>query len=62
MQFLCMLKNKDKTLPHLLKAKTAFWKILKIEDLKIFIKDVKIMKIALYAGSPYFDSKQLFCS
>ena len=27
-----MLKNEDKTLPHLLKMKKAFWKKLKTED------------------------------
>ena len=27
-QFTCMLKNEDKTLPHLLKTKIAFWKKL----------------------------------
>ena len=47
-----MLKNEDKTLPHLLKMKNAFWKKLKTEDLKSPVKYVKKMKTASCAGSP----------
>ena len=50
----CVLKNEDKTLPHLLKMKNAFWKKLKTEDLKNPVKYVKKMKTASFAGSPMF--------
>ena len=47
-----MLKNEDKTLPHLLKMKNAFLKKLKTEDLKSAVKYVKKMKTASCAGTP----------
>ena len=49
-----MLKNEDKALPHFLKMKIAFGKILKTEDLKSPVEDGDKMNTALCAGSPYF--------
>ena len=50
--FSCMLKNEDKTLPHLLKMKASLLKMLKTEDLMTPVKDAKKMKTASRAGSP----------
>ena len=36
-----MLKNEDKALPHFLKMKIAFGKMLKTEDLKSPVEDGK---------------------
>ena len=49
-----MLKNEDKSLPHLLKTKTAFWKkMLKTEDLKIPVSKLwKKVWTVWCAGSP----------
>ena len=49
-----MWKNEDKTLPHLLKMKIAFWKMLKTEDLKSTVKDAKKMKTVSCARSPIY--------
>ena len=49
-----MWKNEDETLPHLLKMKIAFWKMLKTEDLKSAVKDAKKMKTVSCAGSPIY--------
>ena len=38
----------------MLKMKTAFIKMLKMEDLKIPVKDAKKMKTAACVGSPIF--------
>ena len=58
--FSCMLKNEDKTLPHLLKTKTSLLKMLKTDDLKIPVKDAEKMKTVSCAGSPiYFYLKTL---
>ena len=45
------LKNEDYKLPQLLKMKIAFLKLLKTEELKTHIKNVKKMKTMLCAGS-----------
>ena len=47
-----MLKNEGYQLPDLLKIKIAFLKLLKTEDLKTPIKNVKKMKAMSCAGSP----------
>ena len=47
-----LLKNEDYQLPHLLKMKIAFLKLLKTEDLKTPLKNVKKMKTMSCAGSP----------
>ena len=47
-----LLKNEDYQLPHLLKMKIAFLKLLKTEDLKTPLKNVKKVKIMSCAGSP----------
>ena len=47
-----LLKNEDNQLPHLLKMKIAFLKLLKIEDLKTPLKTVKKMQTMSCAGSP----------
>ena len=49
-----LLKNEDYNLPHLLKRKIAFLELLKTEDLKSSIKNVKKMKTMSCAGSPIF--------
>ena len=46
---ICLLKNEDYELPHLLKMKIAFLKLLKTEDLKNPLKTVKKMKTMLCA-------------
>ena len=48
-----LLKNKDHQPSHLLQRKIAFLKLLKIEDLKTPLENVKKMKTILCAGSPY---------
>mgnify|MGYP001796337641 CR=1 FL=1 len=47
-----LLKNDDYQLLHLLNMKIAFLKLLKTEDLKTPLKDVKKMKTVSCAGSP----------
>ena len=47
-----LLKNEDYRLPHLLKMKIAFSKLLKTEDLKTLCKNVMKMKTMSWAGSP----------
>ena len=50
-----LLNNEDYQLPHLLKVKIAFLKLLKTEDLKTHLKNVKKMKTMTCAGSPHYD-------
>ena len=57
--FLC-LKNEDKTLPHLLKMKIAFCKMLKTEDMKTHVKDTKKMKTASCAESSVLHGQSSF--
>ena len=47
-----LLKNEDYKLPQLLKTKIAFLKLLKTEELKTHIKNVKKRKTMSCAGSP----------
>ena len=54
-----LLKNEDYQLPHLLKVKIAFSKLLKTEDLKTPLKNVKKMKTVLCAESPRLQWSQL---
>ena len=54
-----MWKNEDETLPHLLKMKIAFRKMLKTEDLKSPVKDAKKMKTMSCAGSPLHCGREL---
>ena len=49
-----LLKNEDNQLPHLLKMKTAFLKLLKTKDLKTPLKIVKKMKTMSCTGSPSY--------
>ena len=53
-QISVLLKNEDYRLPHLLKMKIAFLKLLKTEDLKTLRKNVMKMKTMSCAGSPNF--------
>ena len=48
-----LLKNEDYQLPHLLKMKIAFLKLLKTEDLKTSLKNVRKVKTMSCAGSPW---------
>ena len=50
-----LLKKEDYQLPHLLKMKIAFLKLLKTEDLKTHLKNVKKMKTMSCVGSPKFE-------
>ena len=47
-----VLKNENYQLPHLLKMKNAFLKLLKTEDLKTPLKNVKKMETMSCARSP----------
>ena len=47
-----LLKSEDYKLSHMSKMKTAFWKLVKTEDLKIPIKNEKKMKTPTFVGSP----------
>ena len=47
-----LLKNEDYQLPHLLNMKIAFLKLLKTEDSKTRLRNVKKMKTMSCAGSP----------
>ena len=47
-----LLKNEDYQLPHSLKMNIAFLKLLKTEDLKTPLENVKKMKTMSCAGSP----------
>ena len=51
-QISCFLENEDYKLPQLWKMKIAFLKLLKTDELKTHIKNVKKMKTMSCAGSP----------
>ena len=51
-----LLKNEDYQLPHMLKMKIAFLTLVKTEDLKIPLKNVKKEKTISCAGSPIYSN------
>ena len=54
-QIFGLLKNEGYQLPYLLKMDIAFLKLLKTEDLKTPLKNVKKMKTMSCVGSPKFE-------